>query len=108
MAFTNELRAEYGGQGSDFWLAYRDGTHKERRLELEAEGSPEDAQRIAGLLNKVNDLADKSHSQNSDQRLVIFAASHHEVIGAYAKWILHTEEVSMKAVADHGLGIILG
>lgn len=104
--FVRELRVKYSGQGPDFWDAYMDDTNKDRRLQLGAEGAPEDAQRIKDVMTQLLAWADDYHRDHPNTKLVIFAVAHHEIIGAYAAHILGAPSIPRKAIANHGLLLI--
>lgn len=90
--FAEELRAKYGGQNREFWDAYNADADRERRKEVEAEGSPEAADRVNKLMNVLARWAKVRRIKQPHRKTVIFVVSHHEAIEPYAQKVLGMQQ----------------
>lgn len=103
--FTQFLREEYSGQGTEFWENFFRDTHKNKREETEAEGPVEIADRMNEFLNIVARFSRMYHRKHPGRKLVPWIVAHGDSLVPYIQRVLGVPEEDFSAGYGDGIGI---
>lgn len=82
--YTQFLIDKYG-DGLDFWNAYEDDRHRDIRLQMQAEGPSEIANRIHSFMSIINIASTEYHKTHPGRRLIVGMIGHYDCISPYLK-----------------------
>ena len=105
--FVEFLRAKYGDQGQDFWMAFEEDTEKETRQKLGAEGPDEITDRIAFSVRALSRYASAYHNMNPCKRLIIWADTHYDTISPFVKRDVCKVGKEATLLVDYGGGVTI-
>ncbi len=98
--------AELYPENSDFVQAFDRDKEKDVRLEMNAEGPEETADRLKKFLIVLQRYSAKFHEANPDSRLIIFNFTHYDTISPFVKKELLKEPIGDRYLpVDFGAGI---
>jgi hypothetical protein len=109
--FRDFLETEYGKDTKEFWRAYENDVHKDKREAFGVEGPLDMGDRFADFVNVLGRYARAFHKKRKDnrERLVIWVVSHYDTVTTFFK--NHIAEISQ---TDHvpvdyngGMGILI-
>lgn len=104
--FLQFLKEKYGDMNFDFWFAFETDADREKRLEMGAEGVEDLADRLNKFLLVLNRYSSFFHKKHPDKRLVVWTASHYDLISPWSrKFILGQKVEDFPMPVDYGAGV---
>ena len=83
--YLEYLKEKHDGINKDFWIDFESDLSKEKRLELNAEGPDEIANRGVRYVNVLQKYAKYFHTKFPNSRLIIWGGTHYDLISPLVK-----------------------
>lgn len=82
--FTDYLKEKYG-TGAKFWIAFEEMFEEEKRIEIEAEGPEQIADRVNEYLGVLANGLKFWHKRNPGKRVLVWVVAHRDNMGPFFK-----------------------
>ena len=103
--FVRFLEEQSGGEiNQQFWVDFESDTYHAKREEMGAEGPWQMADRLAKFIDIISRYSEKYHKENPGRRLIIWTASHYDLISPYLRRHVLKLPKSHYLPVDYGAG----
>ena len=101
--FIDYMVTKYG-TGQEFWETFEADIEREKRIEMEAEGPNEIAERVDSYIRVLNNALDFYHTNHPGRRVVAVVIGHYDNLSPYIKRMLNKNMEDYLPI-DYGSGI---
>lgn len=105
--FVEFLKEKYGDMTSDFWIAFEEDREREVREQMGAEGPDQIADRLSSIVEVLSRYSKSYHNKHPNRRLLIWAATHHDMISPYIKREVFGIDKEDALGVDYGAGLVI-